>query len=85
MPIVGRSNRICSSFRRGRSRSLDSVSLAPSGPAKRCFAANGDRFVLYLADGDPSSAGEERVIFLELREALIWLNEPSEQPGSFWT
>jgi hypothetical protein len=41
------------------------------------FRAGDDRFVLYLAEGDHSSTGEERVIFLGLREALIWLNEPS--------
>lgn len=27
---------------------------------------------------------EERVFFLELREALVWLNEPPEDQGSFW-
>ena len=63
----------------------DSFSLAPRRAREALFRASGDRFVLYLADGDPASACEERVIFLELREALIWLNEPSEQPGSFWT
>ena len=64
---------------------VDSRSLAPSQAREALFRAKGDRFVLYLADGDPSTAGEERVIFLELREALIWLNEPPEQSGSFWT
>jgi len=64
---------------------LDSQSLAPRQAREALFRTTGGRFVLYLADGDPSSANEERLVFLELREALIWLNEPSEQRGSFWT
>lgn len=64
---------------------IDSRSLARSQAREALFRANDDRFVLYLADGDSSSAGEERIIFLDLREALIWLNEPPEQSGSFWT
>jgi hypothetical protein len=64
---------------------IDSRSLAPGQAREVLFRANGDRFVLYLADGNSSSAGDERVIFLGLREALIWLNEPPEQSGSFWT
>ena len=64
---------------------LDSRSLASGQGREVLFRAKGNRFVLYLADGDPSSAGEERVVFLDLREALLWLNEPSEQRGSFWT
>jgi len=42
-------------------------------------------FHLYLTDGDPASAAEERIIGLELREALIWLNEAREDQGSFWS
>jgi hypothetical protein len=64
---------------------IDSRSLAPRQAREALFRTDSDRFVLYLAAGDQSSAGEERIIFLELREALIWLNEPPEQSGSFWT
>jgi hypothetical protein len=63
---------------------IDSQSLAPRRAREALFRTDGDRFVLYLSDG-MSSIAEERVIFLDLREALIWLNEPSEQHGSFWT
>ena len=63
---------------------IDSESLAPGLAREALFRADGNRFVLYFANGKSSSAGEERVVFLELREALIWLNEPSEQCGSFW-
>ena len=78
-------------------RGMLSVSRWESGPGQleavrfallareALFRANDDRFVLYLADGDSSSDGEERIVFLGLREALVWLNEPPEQSGSFWT
>jgi hypothetical protein len=64
---------------------VDSQSLAPGQAREILFRTDRDRFVLYLSDGKSSFAGEERVIFLDLREALIWLNEPFEQRGSFWT
>ena len=63
---------------------IDSQSLTPRQAREALFRAAGDRFVLYLSDGK-SSLNEERVILLDLREALIWLNEPVEQHGSFWT
>jgi hypothetical protein len=64
---------------------IDSQSLASGRAREALFRANDDRFVLYLADGDSPSDGEERIVFLGLREALVWLNEPPEQSGSFWT
>jgi hypothetical protein len=42
-------------------------------------------FILYRADGKPAVTGEDRVLRLDLREALIRLNETSQQQGSFWT
>jgi hypothetical protein len=59
--------------------SPDSRPLAPAQAREALFRANDDRFVLYVAGGDSSPAGEERVILLDLREALIWLNEAPEQ------
>jgi hypothetical protein len=64
---------------------VDSQSLAPGQAREALFRTDRDRFVLYLSHGKSSLAGEERVILLDLREALIWLNEPLEQHGSFWT
>jgi hypothetical protein len=64
---------------------VDSQSLAPRQAREALFRTDRDRFVLYLSDRKSSLVGEERVIFLDLREALIWLNEPFEQRGSFWT
>ena len=52
--------------------------------AKEALFHDEKGFLLYLSGGDLSSTAEERVVFLELREALIWLNEPPEDEGSFW-
>jgi hypothetical protein len=64
-------------------RFIDSQSLE-AGSAREVLFRNSRGFILYLSDDDYSSAREERLISLELREALIWLNESSDQ-GSFWT
>ncbi len=63
---------------------IDSETLTPRHAREALFRICGDGFVLYLANGH-SSTDEERVMFLDLREALLWLNESSEQHGSFWT
>jgi hypothetical protein len=62
---------------------LDPESLAAGEGREALFRREDGRFILYLADGAPSSASEERVIPLALREALIWLNEPARERGLF--
>jgi len=62
---------------------IDTHSLQ-AGQAHEVLFRTGSGFVLYLTDGDPSLATRERVLSLELREALIWLNESSPDQGSFW-
>jgi hypothetical protein len=52
--------------------------------AREILLRDGHGFLLYLTDGAPSYATEERIIALELREALIWLNETAQDLGSFW-
>jgi hypothetical protein len=53
---------------------LDAQSLTP-GQAREALFRDGDGgFFLYLSDGEPWFATEERIIFLGPREALIWLN-----------
>ena len=64
---------------------LDSHSLAAGHVQEALFRADGGRYILYLADGRHASDKEDRVIFLQAREALIWLNESSQDRGSFWT
>ena len=61
---------------------LDVQSLAP-GQAREALFRDGDgSFLLYLCDGEPAT--EERLILLDPREALIWLNESAQDHGSFW-
>lgn len=61
---------------------IDTQSLEPSQAREILFRENGG-FLLYLSDREYSS--EERLIVLELREALIWLNEDFSNQGSFWS
>jgi hypothetical protein len=65
-------------------RFIDSESLEASS-AREVLFRNNSGFILYLSDDDYSSAPQERLISLELREALIWLNEDYPDQGSFWT
>ncbi len=63
---------------------IDTQSLA-SGEVREVLLRDGDgSFLLYLRDGEYASATPERVLMLDLREALIWLNEPEQEQGSFW-
>jgi hypothetical protein len=63
---------------------IDVQSLAPGLAREALFRDDTGTFFLYLCDGEPSSATEERVIPLHLREALLWLNESTQDQGSFW-
>ncbi len=58
---------------------IDSVSLAAGQAREALFRDDGGGFLLYLADEPPSPERQERVIRLDLREALIWLNEPTPE------
>jgi hypothetical protein len=63
---------------------VDSESLE-CRQAKEALFRDGDRYVLYLSDGATHpSCGEERLISLSSREALLWLNENQAEAGSFW-
>ena len=63
---------------------LDAQSLAPGHAREVLFRDERKGFILYLSDGVSPSATEERIVRLEIREALIWLNETSQDEGSFW-
>jgi hypothetical protein len=41
-------------------------------------------FLLYLSDSNGSPDAEERLIRLDSRNALVWINEDTEALGSFW-
>jgi hypothetical protein len=64
-------------------RFIDSESLE-AGRAREVLFRDCSGFILYLSDDDHSSEPKERLIPLELREALIWLNEDYSGQGSFW-
>jgi hypothetical protein len=63
---------------------LDAQSLAPGQAREVLFRDAGNGFILYLSDGTTPSDTQDRIIRLETREALIWLNEIAEDEGSFW-
>jgi hypothetical protein len=63
---------------------LDAQSLEPR-EAKEALFRDESGFVLYVSDGAPLPAPEERLISLDAREALLWLNEKPSGRDSFWT
>jgi hypothetical protein len=63
---------------------IDAQSLAPGQAREALFRDENNGFILYLSDGVAASNLEERVLRLEVREALIWLNETPEDGGAFW-
>jgi hypothetical protein len=63
---------------------IDSQSLVPGEAREVLFREARGSFLLYLSNGEPDHAAEERVLCLGLREALVWLNEPPQDQGSFW-
>jgi hypothetical protein len=64
---------------------IDANSLLAGRAREALFRNDDGKFILYFTDASQSSPREERVVFLELREALIWLNEPDPEQGAFWS
>jgi hypothetical protein len=63
---------------------LNVQSLAPGQAREILFRDVDNSFILYLSDDTAISNAQERIIRLEMREALIWLNEAPQDEGSFW-
>ena len=63
---------------------IDVQSLALGRAREALFRNENNGFILYLSDSVAASKAEERIIRLEVREALIWLNETPEDGGTFW-
>jgi len=68
---------------------IDSRSLEVRNGREALFRQNDGSFILYLSDSDKpfghgKRPGEERIVRLDARSALIWANEPAENQGSFW-
>ena len=64
---------------------IDSQSLATCQAREALFKDANSGFILYMSDCVNSSTMEEKIIRLETREALIWLNETSDEVGAFWS
>jgi hypothetical protein len=62
---------------------LDTESLTEYVGCDTLFRSPGG-FLLHMTSQGKAD-GEERVLRLESREALIWLNEAPDEFGSFWT
>lgn len=62
---------------------IDSDTLTTSHAREALFRCDDNGFILYLSDGTASSQ-QDRVVRLQAREALIWLNETLQDQGSFW-
>jgi hypothetical protein len=63
---------------------IDVQSLAPGQAREVLFRDESNGFILYLSDSVAASKTEERIIRLEMREALIGLNETPEDGETFW-
>ena len=63
---------------------IDSTLLEERNAREALLRDRDGEFMLYLSDGDGSPSAAERLIRLDFRDALIWLNENTETPGLFW-
>lgn len=62
---------------------VDAETLADRTGREALFR-NSDSFLLYLSDGETLPHMQERLFNLSARQALLWLNEDSDERGSFW-
>ena len=56
---------------------LDDQTLAPGEAREALFRDERCGFILYLSDGLSPSEASDRIVRLDAREALIWLNQKS--------
>jgi hypothetical protein len=63
---------------------IDCGSLQERSAREALFRDKDGAFVLYLSDSDDPCDADERLIPLDPRNALIWINESVEARGSFW-
>jgi hypothetical protein len=62
---------------------LDDQTLAPGEAREALFRHEHYGFILYFSDGLASSETNERIVRLDMREALIWLNQSSQDGELF--
>jgi hypothetical protein len=62
---------------------LDDQTLAPGEAREALFRHERYGFILYLSDSLASPETNEKIIRLDTRQALIWLNQSSRDEESF--
>ena len=62
---------------------IDYQTLAEFTGQERLFRATDGAFLLHMSSNRVLAA-EERVVWLNARDAISWLNETPEEFGSFW-
>ena len=62
---------------------IDAQTLAEYVARDALFRTIDGSYLLYMASG-AQVEGEERLLFLDCRDALLWLNEAPDALGSYW-
>lgn len=62
---------------------IDAQTLAEHVARDALFQTADGSYLLYMASGQQIES-EERVLFLDCRDALLWLNETPDARGSYW-
>jgi hypothetical protein len=62
---------------------VDTQTLAEYVARDALFRTADGSYLLYMASGRQVES-EERIVFLDCRDALLWLNETPDARGSYW-
>ena len=62
---------------------IDAQTLAEHVARDALFRTTDGSYLLYMASGRQAES-EERILFLDCRDALLWLNETPDAHGSYW-
>jgi hypothetical protein len=62
---------------------IDAQTLAEHVARDALFRTSDGSYLLYMASGRQVGS-EERILFLDCRDALLWLNETPDARGSYW-
>jgi len=62
---------------------IDAQSLVEVVARDALFRTADGLYLLYMASGRQAES-EERILFLDCRDALLWLNETPDTLGSYW-
>jgi hypothetical protein len=62
---------------------IDAQTLAEYVARDALFRTADGSYLLYMASGRQVGP-EERILFLDCRDALLWLNETPDARGSYW-